>query len=236
MTRSAFFRDAPTRERILMAASDLFAAQGYAGTSTRQIATKVGMQQPSLFHHFSTKAAIMHELLRYSLERPRRWKTILVKTPTDPATKLYCYCFLDIRHIASSPYNIAGLDHDNVTRLAEFNQWLSILKELRDYRNVLVADAVRTGQFISWPVHPLQGSISNIVLSLIQRERKIRSSVSRASEVAHCVASFLVRAMLADTDDLPAIRAKAEEIRMTLIDLESPQHSPLLPRQAKMGK
>jgi AcrR family transcriptional regulator len=125
MTRSAFFRDAPTRERILIAASELFGTQGYAGTSTRQIASKVGMQQPSLFHHFPTKSAIMHELLGYSLEGPLRWKAILAKTTTSPATKLYCYVCLDVRHIVSSPYNIAGLDHDNVTKLDEFRRWLS---------------------------------------------------------------------------------------------------------------
>jgi AcrR family transcriptional regulator len=223
-TRSTAFRDAPTRERVLIAASELFATQGYAGTSTRQIASKVGMQQPSLFHHFSTKSAIMHELLRYSLEWPLRWKAILAKTPTSSATKLYCYFCLDVRHVIFSPYNIAGLDHDNVTKLEEFNQWLSVLRELRAYRNALVDEAVRTGEFIAWPVNLLRGSISNIVLSLVQRERTIRIPVSRANEVAHCVASFLVRAMLTDTNDLPSIRAKAEEIKMTMIQLENLQH------------
>ena len=52
-----------TRERILTEASRLFAERGYDGTSTRQIADAVGIRQPSLFHHFASKQAIMEELL-----------------------------------------------------------------------------------------------------------------------------------------------------------------------------
>jgi AcrR family transcriptional regulator len=47
-----------TRERILREASRLFATRGYYGSSTRDIAAAVGIQQPSLFHHFPHKQAI----------------------------------------------------------------------------------------------------------------------------------------------------------------------------------
>jgi hypothetical protein len=101
------------------------------------------------------------------------------------------------------------------------------VRELRNYRHALVDEAVRTGEFISWPVDLLQGSISSIVLSLVQRERTIRIPMSHANEVAHCVASFLVRAMLTEPNDLPSIRAKAEEIKTTRIHVADPQHQSL---------
>src|SRR5581483_2006845 len=45
----------PTRERILYEASNLFAREGYHGTTTREIAAAVGVRQPSLFYHFPSK-------------------------------------------------------------------------------------------------------------------------------------------------------------------------------------
>ena len=47
-----------TRQRILAAALDLFADRSYDGASTRDIAQRAGVSQPSLNYHFRTK----HEL------------------------------------------------------------------------------------------------------------------------------------------------------------------------------
>jgi AcrR family transcriptional regulator len=41
-----------TREDILSAALDLFAEQGFAGTSVRQIAQAVGVAESALYYHF----------------------------------------------------------------------------------------------------------------------------------------------------------------------------------------
>ncbi|MGK2947763.1 MAG: TetR/AcrR family transcriptional regulator [Acidimicrobiales bacterium] len=44
-----------TRARILAAALDLFADRSYDGASTRDIATRAGVSQPSLGYHFHSK-------------------------------------------------------------------------------------------------------------------------------------------------------------------------------------
>ncbi|MCO4746976.1 MAG: TetR/AcrR family transcriptional regulator [Proteobacteria bacterium] len=49
---------AETRARFLEAALELFAEQGYAGTSTRQIATAAGSNVASLAYHFGGKAGL----------------------------------------------------------------------------------------------------------------------------------------------------------------------------------
>jgi AcrR family transcriptional regulator len=54
---------AGTRERILDAALDLFARNGFAGTSVRQLAQAVGLRESSLYNHFAGKAAIYHALI-----------------------------------------------------------------------------------------------------------------------------------------------------------------------------
>ena len=43
------------RDEILDAAAALFAERGYAGTTTRAIAERVGIRQASLYHHFAGK-------------------------------------------------------------------------------------------------------------------------------------------------------------------------------------
>ncbi|MBL8554678.1 MAG: TetR/AcrR family transcriptional regulator [Phenylobacterium sp.] len=55
--------ESSSRERILEASLDLFARQGYAATSMRQIAAAVGMRAPSLYNHFEGKAAILTALI-----------------------------------------------------------------------------------------------------------------------------------------------------------------------------
>ena len=50
------------REQILAAALELFTAEGMANVSTRQIAQKVGISQPSLYAHFASANAIASDI------------------------------------------------------------------------------------------------------------------------------------------------------------------------------
>lgn len=52
-----------TRGRILDAAEDLFAAQGFAGVSVRMISGAVGLNQASIYNHFPSKQALYEAVL-----------------------------------------------------------------------------------------------------------------------------------------------------------------------------
>ena len=58
-----------SRKAILEAALDVFAERGYRGTSLTEIATRVGMTQPGLLHHFGTKEDLLLEVVRAHEER-----------------------------------------------------------------------------------------------------------------------------------------------------------------------
>ena len=58
----------PTRDRILQAAEDLFAAQGYQGTTINQLASEVGIQGPAIYKHFAGKRALFEEVLESLFE------------------------------------------------------------------------------------------------------------------------------------------------------------------------
>lgn len=52
-----------TAERILDAAEALFAERGYAGTSLRDVATRVELRIPSLYNHYPSKEALYAAVL-----------------------------------------------------------------------------------------------------------------------------------------------------------------------------
>ncbi len=63
-----------TREALLDAALDLFARQGYAATTVRQIAGKVGIRDTAIYAHFPGKQALYDELVRQS--GPPSWEQL----------------------------------------------------------------------------------------------------------------------------------------------------------------
>jgi AcrR family transcriptional regulator len=51
------------RERLLDAAEELFATQGFTATTTRQIAEHAGTSTGAVFYHFPTKEALLEQLV-----------------------------------------------------------------------------------------------------------------------------------------------------------------------------
>ncbi len=56
-----------TAQRILDVAENLFAQQGYEGTSLRQIAQGAALTEPALYNHFSGKQALYEAVLHRAL-------------------------------------------------------------------------------------------------------------------------------------------------------------------------
>ena len=54
----AMTTQATGRSRVLDAAAELFVAQGYSGTTLRQIAATAGIKAGSVYHHFDSKEAL----------------------------------------------------------------------------------------------------------------------------------------------------------------------------------
>jgi AcrR family transcriptional regulator len=68
--------DGNRRRELINAAARLFRRQGFAATSTRDIASAVGMQSGSPFYHFKSKGAllyaVMDEGMRSAIERQQQ--------------------------------------------------------------------------------------------------------------------------------------------------------------------
>lgn len=100
--------DLAPREQILEAAGGLFTTQGFAATSTREIAEVVGMRQASLYYHFSGKEAILAELLEMTLRPTLDSLDDLAQLETDEA-RLYTLALRDAHVLNDLQHNIGIL-------------------------------------------------------------------------------------------------------------------------------
>jgi AcrR family transcriptional regulator len=73
-----------TVERLLAAAVALFSRQGYAATSTREVAALLGMQKASLYYHIESKEDLLYFICKSALERIRSDVEAAIQDVQDP--------------------------------------------------------------------------------------------------------------------------------------------------------
>ncbi len=196
----------PTRERILREASRFFAARGYAGTTTREIAAAVGIRQPSLYNHFGSKQAIAEGLLEYDLRAGLEFMARLVAETGSPAVRIYRYIRWEIAHCLESPFDLRALYNTGLLDRPEFARWRTLLdgyeRSLRD----LVQQAVATGEFAEIDPEFARMAIDALVMETIRVNGLHQAYSADQPEQA---ADFLLRALLRDAGDLGAVRVRA---------------------------
>jgi AcrR family transcriptional regulator len=190
-----------TRERILREASYAFARKGYGATSTREIADAVHIRQPSLFHHFATKADIMKELLSHSLDAPTAVAERAAAADGPATDRLYEYLVFDIVHIVGSPYALGGLHDDDVMELPEFGAWHALRDRLRAAREAMVAQGIAAGEFVDVGVE-----FATLVLtSVIRGATTVYSgAIPTDPGLAMRIAVYALRGLLVDPGALNA--------------------------------
>lgn len=62
-------KPAPGRDKLLETAGALFAAAGFEGVSTKQLASEAGLSIGALYHHFPSKEAAYQAAVRWGLSR-----------------------------------------------------------------------------------------------------------------------------------------------------------------------
>ena len=198
-----------TRERILIKSGELFAAKGFFGTATREIAAAAGLQQPSLFFHFPNKQAIADELLAYSLSRPKIFAGRLVKESGSAAARLYAYISFDTEHLARSPYDLTGLHQDGLLAMPDFHVWKLASEGLAQHIRTLIRQGRSDGTLL--PLDPIlvQHMISGINLNTIRRMGYKQRGKSGLPEF---VATFIVRGLLSSPKSLSAVQKEGRAL------------------------
>jgi AcrR family transcriptional regulator len=63
-------RPASRRDQILGAAMECFASAGFRGTTTREIASRVGLTEAALYRHFASKEALYSAIVARKIDAP----------------------------------------------------------------------------------------------------------------------------------------------------------------------
>lgn len=76
------------RDQILAIAAHLIARRGYSATTVRDIADEAGILSGSLYHHFSSKEAILQEILRNFMDTLLAKLERIAAEEPDPRARL----------------------------------------------------------------------------------------------------------------------------------------------------
>ncbi|QGU04030.1 TetR/AcrR family transcriptional regulator [Corynebacterium comes] len=124
-------RGSTAREEILDASAELFTTQGFASTSTHQIADAVGIRQASLYYHFASKTEIFLTLLKSTVEPSTELAAALHDVDVSPSLRLWALVAAEARLLLSTRWNVGRLYQLPVASSEEFAEYHAQRTELR---------------------------------------------------------------------------------------------------------
>lgn len=92
------------RERILAAATLVFAEQGYDGTSLGDIALEAGISRPVLYDHFSSKEELHLQLLERERNRILEHVRVHLVADDDPEQRVFRALDAYFSYVETHPY------------------------------------------------------------------------------------------------------------------------------------
>lgn len=135
-------RGSTAREEILDASAELFTTQGFATTSTHQIADAVGIRQASLYYHFPSKTEIFLTLLTSTIEPSMQLAEQLGNSAATPAMRLWALVAAETRLLLSTRWNVGKLYQLPVAASEEFTTYHQQRTDLREIFRALSAEIV----------------------------------------------------------------------------------------------
>lgn len=179
---------ASPRDQVLDAAAELFVTRGFAATSTREIAERIGIRQASLYYHFAGKDAILAELLQRSV-RPTVDKVARIEALVPPETHetaLYLLALVDVRTLAEASHNVGILyRQSDVTSSEVYTEFDHARQELVDAYGRLglqVASSNVTSDFETRELGEMLMHSAEIVTTI--RNAGLTMTLKRANRVA----------------------------------------------------
>lgn len=135
-------RGATARDEILDASAELFTNQGFATTSTHQIAEAVGIRQASLYYHFPSKSEIFLTLLKSTVSPSLDVAEKLAESEASPALRLWALVAAEARLLLSQRWNVGRLYQLPVASSEEFAEYHLARHELEEIFRTLAREIV----------------------------------------------------------------------------------------------
>jgi AcrR family transcriptional regulator len=149
------------REKVLAAAEELFAEQGYDATSVAQVVARAGVTKGALYHHFAAKEdllfAIYHTLFAEQLAALDR----IVARGADPATTIReiiddLVITTAARTRAVTIFGREGSRLDKERWYALQDEWRryqdTVRKVIRDAQEARVFSDAASAEVVSWAI------------------------------------------------------------------------------------
>ncbi len=176
--------DRTPRQEILDAAAALFGESGFAATSTRAIAERVGIRQASLYYYFPGKDEILLELLEASVRPTLDLVDTIRAGARGPAAALYALAVRDVGTLRAGPLGVATLYMAPEVRQAP------AFATFREHRGQLAAVYAQLAAAAAPPAHPVGADVlGSACLHVVEMVTTLPSRPTLAAEIAHaCLA------------------------------------------------
>ncbi|BCJ76610.1 TetR family transcriptional regulator [Catellatospora sp. IY07-71] len=159
---------AGVRERVLAAATELFAEQGYAATSVQQVVDRAGVTKGGLYHYFGAKEDLLIEMYRAVFGERLAALDRIIGQGRDPEWTLRA--IIDdivvgtaamIKESAAVSRELAAMDSERTQRLqADWRRYQETVRGLiRDAQEAGVFAAVASPEIVSWSIFGVTNSL-----------------------------------------------------------------------------
>jgi AcrR family transcriptional regulator len=159
-------QESPQRERILLAAMDLFALRGYHQVTIDDLGDAVGFTGPSLYRYFASKIDILVELFVYVVDKLSASAEGIISGGGSDIDKLLQLVDLEISFALGSPgyvrvylqeeHNLPAVEHANYRKKADkYTQiWIDQLKKVQpglsaDQAKIATVSAIGAISFVA---------------------------------------------------------------------------------------
>jgi AcrR family transcriptional regulator len=175
------------------------------GTSTRQIATAVGLRQSALFHWFASKEALLEELFSRGWDRSLDYFARVADLDLPGAVKL-CMCLgYDAKLVAGAEPHIQVMIVPPELRQPRFKRLLQKRQRLIDYLADFIQQAIDDGDFRRLDAHEAARMVLAVDEVILDAARAQRPSSPR--QHAEHVVDFALHALVAERSRIAKILA-----------------------------
>lgn len=112
---------APTRDRLIAAAVEVFVERGFGQANLTDIAERAGISGPGVYKHFEGKADLLIQAARHSLDTTLRGSAVGAQNPRETARRWLSPDFEPTRRLLIELHLTAGRETDLAGLLAEWH-------------------------------------------------------------------------------------------------------------------
>ncbi len=196
----------PTEEAILEAARGLFSTQGFAATSTRQIAEAAGIRQPTLFHYFPSKKAILKAIIDLAMSPELVFIEAESSRDQGADIALFRYARFVYANLATNPNVLGSPLQFPETSGDDFPEFWAAYDRIYNTLKQHIRAGIRTDLFADVSVEAAAEQLFALIEAPLGRPKQ---KMAQARKTAEQAATLTLKALLKDTRRIDSIVSEA---------------------------